>query len=66
MSASTCAESWTPAKDLHTLTDLIDAGTVTPVLDSTYPLGQVPDAIRHLKSGLPAGKIAITILGSTT
>jgi NADPH:quinone reductase-like Zn-dependent oxidoreductase len=51
----------TPAEDLQTLTDLIDAGTVTPILDSTYRLGQVPDAIRHLKSGLPAGKIAVTI-----
>jgi NADPH:quinone reductase-like Zn-dependent oxidoreductase len=50
-----------PAEDLHILTELIDAGTVTPILDSTYPLGEVPDAIRRLRSGLPAGKIAITI-----
>ncbi|MDP4511997.1 zinc-binding dehydrogenase [Nonomuraea turcica] len=31
-----------PAKDLHTLTELIDAGTVTPILDSTYPLVRSP------------------------
>ena len=49
------------ATDLDELRELIDAGTVTPILDSTYPLGEVPDAIRRLRSGLPAGKIAITI-----
>ncbi|WP_431917507.1 NAD(P)-dependent alcohol dehydrogenase [Nonomuraea jabiensis] len=50
-----------PAADLHTLTDLIDAGAITPVLDRTYPLAQTPDAIDYLKTGRPAGKIAITI-----
>ncbi|WP_240778163.1 NAD(P)-dependent alcohol dehydrogenase [Nonomuraea basaltis] len=50
-----------PAADLHTLADLIDSGALTPVLDRTYPLAQTPDAIDYLKTGQPAGKIAITI-----
>ncbi|MFE1827129.1 NAD(P)-dependent alcohol dehydrogenase [Streptomyces yangpuensis] len=47
--------------DLETLTELIDAGTVTPVVDRTYPLAEVPDAIRHLRSGRVRGKIAIRL-----
>jgi len=50
-----------PAADLHTLTDLIDSGALTPVLDRTFPLADAADAIEYLKTGRPAGKIAITI-----
>lgn len=50
-----------PATDLRTLAGLIDSGALTPVLDRTYPLAQTPDAIHYLKTGKPAGKIAITI-----
>ena len=45
--------------DLERLTDLIEAGKVTPSLDRTYPLDQVPDAMRHLDAGKARGKIAI-------
>jgi NADPH:quinone reductase-like Zn-dependent oxidoreductase len=47
--------------DLERLTDLIDAGKVTPSIDKTYPLDQVPDAMRHLEAGKARGKVAITI-----
>ncbi|TDC65571.1 NAD(P)-dependent alcohol dehydrogenase, partial [Micromonospora sp. KC207] len=53
--------STVPATDLHTLVDLIDSGAITPVVDRTYPLAQAPIAIDYLKTGQPAGKIAITI-----
>ncbi|MFG2341848.1 NAD(P)-dependent alcohol dehydrogenase [Streptomyces yangpuensis] len=47
--------------DLEALTELIEAGTVTPVVDRTYPLAEVPDAIRHLRGGQVRGKIAIRL-----
>ncbi len=46
---------------LERLTDLIEAGTVTPRIDRTYPLAEVPDAMRHLEAGKARGKVAITI-----
>jgi len=49
------------ARDLERLTDLIEAGTVTPNLDRTYPLDRAPDALRHLETGSARGKVAITI-----
>jgi NADPH:quinone reductase-like Zn-dependent oxidoreductase len=39
----------------------IDAGQVAPIVDRTYPLADVPDAMRHLEAGQARGKIAITI-----
>lgn len=48
-------------EDLVALTELIDAGTVTPVIDRTYPLIEAPDAIRYLEAGHAAGKIVITV-----
>jgi NADPH:quinone reductase-like Zn-dependent oxidoreductase len=47
--------------DLERLTALIEAGAVTPSIGATYPLDQVPEAMRHLDAGKARGKIAITI-----
>ena len=47
--------------DLQRVTELIEAGTVTPSIDSTYPLDQVPEAMRRLDAGQVRGKIAITV-----
>ncbi len=49
------------AGDLERLTELIEAGQVTPSIDRTYPLDRVPDAMRHLASGQVRGKSVITI-----
>ena len=46
---------------LRTLSDLIEAGTVTPVIDRTYPLAEASDAVRYLAEGHPRGKIVITV-----
>lgn len=46
---------------LHALTELIDAGTLAPVIDSRYSLAEAPAAIRHWRDGHPAGKIVITV-----
>jgi len=43
------------------LTPFIEAGQVSPSIDRTYPLDQVPTAMRHLEGGTVKGKIAITI-----
>ncbi|MFB6693257.1 NAD(P)-dependent alcohol dehydrogenase [Streptomyces virginiae] len=47
--------------DLRALTELIEDGSVTPVVDRSYPLAEVPDAIRHLRGGQVRGKIAIRL-----
>jgi NADPH:quinone reductase-like Zn-dependent oxidoreductase len=47
--------------DLQFLTELIEAGKITPVIDKTYPLSEVADALRYLHDGNPRGKIVITV-----
>ena len=49
------------ASDLEVLATHIAAGTVTPSVDRSYPLEQVPDAMRNLEAGLVKGKTAIII-----
>jgi NADPH:quinone reductase-like Zn-dependent oxidoreductase len=49
-------------EDLQTLWKLIEAGNVTPVIDRTFPLPEVPEAIRYLVEGHGgSGKIVITV-----
>jgi NADPH:quinone reductase-like Zn-dependent oxidoreductase len=50
--------------DLQTLKELVDAGKVTPVIDRTYALSQVPDAIRYLHEGRARGKLVIRVRGA--
>ena len=47
--------------DLQFMTELVEAGKITPVIDKTYPLSAVPDAIRYLTAGQARGKIVITV-----
>jgi NADPH:quinone reductase-like Zn-dependent oxidoreductase len=47
--------------DLIVLRELIEAGKVTPVIDRTYPLSEVPDAIHYLEQGHSRGKVVITV-----
>lgn len=51
------------SSDLERLIELIEAGKVTPSIDRTYSLEQVPEAMRHLVAGRARGKVAITIAG---
>jgi NADPH:quinone reductase-like Zn-dependent oxidoreductase len=49
-------------EDLQTLAELLEAGQLTPVVGRTYPLGQVPEAMRQMVQGQGrGGKIAITV-----
>jgi NADPH:quinone reductase-like Zn-dependent oxidoreductase len=47
--------------DYEQLTDLIEAGQITPSIDRTYPLEEVPDAMRELEAGRIRGKVAISV-----
>jgi NADPH:quinone reductase-like Zn-dependent oxidoreductase len=47
--------------DLAVLRELLQSGQVTPVIDRTYPLSEVPEAIRYLELGHASGKVVITI-----
>ena len=47
--------------DLEILKGLIEAGKITPVIDRTYTLSEVPEAIRYLEQGHARGKIVITV-----
>jgi NADPH:quinone reductase-like Zn-dependent oxidoreductase len=48
-------------KDLTILGDLMQSGKVTPVIDRTYPLSQIAEAIRYLEQGHARGKVVITV-----
>lgn len=49
------------AADLEHLAGFLEKGTIVPAIDRTYPLEQVPDAMRYFDAGKARGKIAITI-----
>jgi NADPH:quinone reductase-like Zn-dependent oxidoreductase len=46
---------------LERLTALIDDGLVVPVIERTFPLSEVPTAMRHLENGQARGKLVITV-----
>jgi NADPH:quinone reductase-like Zn-dependent oxidoreductase len=50
-----------PGDRLVILKELIEAGKLTPVIDRTFPLSEVPEAIRYLESGQAVGKVVITV-----
>ena len=50
-------------EDLTTLGELLEAGVVTPVIDRTYSLSEVPEAIRYLEEGHARGKVVIAMDG---
>jgi NADPH:quinone reductase-like Zn-dependent oxidoreductase len=46
---------------LVSLTEFIDSGKVTPIIDRRYPFNQIPSALRYLIEGHARGKIAVTV-----
>jgi NADPH:quinone reductase-like Zn-dependent oxidoreductase len=48
-------------QDLALLAEMIESGKVKPVLDRTYSLGDVPDAIRYVEGCHARGKVTIAI-----
>jgi NADPH:quinone reductase-like Zn-dependent oxidoreductase len=55
--------SWKPFKagDVAELTRLIEEGKLRPVIDRTYPLDEVPAALRYLDEKRAQGKLVITV-----
>ena len=48
-------------EDLQTLADMLAAGSITSVIDRTYPLADTADAIRYLETMQARGKVVITV-----
>ncbi len=49
-------------KDLIVLRELVETGKVSPVIDRTYPLHQIPDAFRYLEETHAQGEVVITVI----
>lgn len=56
-----CLVAEGPNKGLTDLRESIDAGKLVPVIDSSYPLTEVPKALRHFGEGNHKGKIVIVV-----
>ena len=48
-------------EDVDYMKELIEAGKVTLVIDKTYPLSEVPEAIGYVGEGDARGKVVITV-----
>jgi NADPH:quinone reductase-like Zn-dependent oxidoreductase len=49
--------------DLISMSELLAAGTVTPVIDRLYQLSETPAAVGHVGQGHARGKVVITMSG---
>jgi zinc-binding alcohol dehydrogenase family protein len=58
--AAADAELHARQEDLQTLRELTEAGKLAPVIDRTFPLPEVPEAIRYLLEGHGTGRGVIT------
>jgi NADPH:quinone reductase-like Zn-dependent oxidoreductase len=50
-----------PGDRLVVMKELIETGKITPVVDRTFPLSKVREAMRYLESGQARGKVVITV-----
>jgi NADPH:quinone reductase-like Zn-dependent oxidoreductase len=50
-----------PNKGLAELKELLEAGELVPIIDRTYRLSEVPEALRYFGEGRHKGKIAIAV-----
>ena len=48
-------------EDLVLLKELIEAGKVTPIINTRYPLSEFPEAIGYLEKGHAQRKVVITV-----
>jgi NADPH:quinone reductase-like Zn-dependent oxidoreductase len=49
--------------DLIVMTELVEAGQLTPVIDKTYPLHETAAALRHIEGGHARGKVVVSLPG---
>src|SRR5215204_5611782 len=50
-------------EDLLVLKELVESGEIAPLIAKTYPLSEVPEAIRYLAEGHARGKVDISVCG---
>ncbi|MEV7009685.1 NAD(P)-dependent alcohol dehydrogenase [Streptosporangium sp. NPDC051022] len=48
-------------QNLMTLTELIEDGKITPVIDRSYPFEEIPAAVGYLEQGHAPGKVVVTV-----
>lgn len=48
-------------EDAMTLSELVETGKLTPMIDRTYPLAETPDAVRHVEARHARGKVIISV-----
>lgn len=48
-------------EDLQTMKELVEDGRVKPVIGKTFPLDQLPEAMRYVGEGKHTGKVVITV-----
>jgi NADPH:quinone reductase-like Zn-dependent oxidoreductase len=48
-------------QDLEALRKLLETRAITPVVDRTFPLNEVPEAIRYVRDGSARGKVVVTV-----
>jgi NADPH:quinone reductase-like Zn-dependent oxidoreductase len=46
---------------MRAVADLVDAGTVQPVIDRTYPLADSAAGLEYVEAGHVRGKVVITV-----
>jgi len=61
----TLLTSWNPnsKQDVQDLIRLVETQAIRPIIDRTYPLEEIPEAIRYLEGGQARGKVVITVGG---
>lgn len=47
--------------DLQVLREFLEAGTLKPVVDRTFALGEAAEAISYLRDGRARGKVVATV-----
>ncbi len=48
-------------EELLTVTELIESGKLTPIVDRTYPLADTAEGLRYVEQGHARGKVVITV-----
>ncbi|MEO3801256.1 NAD(P)-dependent alcohol dehydrogenase [Nonomuraea sp. B1E8] len=48
-------------RNLLTLTELIEGGEVSPVIDRSFPFERIPEAVAYQEAGHAPGKVVITV-----
>ena len=48
-------------RDLTFIKELIEAGKVVPVIDKSFPLSELPEALRYYGEGHSRGKVVVTV-----